>query len=102
MSKIDWPKDKELAGKIAAAHAAQESQKLEMGLMGRLFGSVAHKPGNIAGFALIMFSIIFVAVLIWGVDSTSLSKKDALTIVASFITLSLGFIFGHSRSGAPD
>jgi hypothetical protein len=71
---------------------------MDMGLIGRIFGSVTEKPGNIAGFAMIVFSVMFAAVLFWGADTPSLSRKDALVLVGGFISLTLGFIFGRSTS----
>jgi hypothetical protein len=71
---------------------------MDMGLVGRLFGSVAHIPGNVAGIAVIASFILFTIVLLFVPDGPSLSKKDALLIVASFISLSLGFLFGRSSS----
>jgi hypothetical protein len=69
-----------------------------MGLIGRIFGSVSEKPGNLAGFAIIVFSLMFTGVLIWGGDTSSMSKKDELVLVGGFISLTLGFIFGRSTS----
>jgi hypothetical protein len=82
-------------GRVQIQH---ETKKLEIGWMGRLFGSVAEKPGNIAGFAIVVFSAMFGGVLIWGVDTASMSKKDCLVLIGGFISLTLGFIFGRSTS----
>ena len=90
--------DKEIA-KLNAIHAhALREKTTDMGLIGRLFGSVSEKPGNIAGFAIIVFSLMFAGVLIWGGDTSSMSKKDELVLVGGFISLTLGFIFGRSTS----
>jgi hypothetical protein len=90
--------DKEIA-RLNAVHAhASKDKAMDMGLIGRIFGSVAEKPGNIAGFAIIIFSLMFAGVLIWGGDSASMSKKDELVLVGGFISLTLGFIFGRSTS----
>lgn len=66
--------------------------------MGRLFGIGKEKPGNIAAFALIIFSLMFCAVLFGGTDTTSLSKKDELVLIASFVTTTLGFLFGRASA----
>ena len=91
--------DKEIAKlNVSYAHALRE-KTTDMGLLGHIFGgSVAQKPGNIAGFAIIVFSLMFAGVLIWGADTPSMSKKDELVLVGGFISLTLGFIFGRSTS----
>jgi hypothetical protein len=66
--------------------------------MGRIFGSAAEKPGNIAGFAIIAFSGMFALVLFFGSDTPSLTKKDALALIGGFISLAFGFIFGRSTA----
>lgn len=98
INKIELPADKDLAGKVLEAHSQETSQKMQMGIMGRLFGSASDKPGNIAGFAIVVFSTMFAGVLIWGNDTPSLSKKDALVLIGGFISLTLGFIFGRSTT----
>jgi hypothetical protein len=79
------------------AHKSREKQ-IDMGFIGKLFGSVTEKPGNIAGFAIIAFCLMFAGVLVFGVDTPSLSKKDELVLIGGFISLTLGFIFGRSTS----
>jgi hypothetical protein len=90
--------DKEIAKLNASYNHALREKTTDMGLIGRVFGSSAEKPGNIAGFAIIVFSLMFAGVLIWGGDTSSLSKKDELVLVGGFISLTLGFIFGRSTS----
>jgi hypothetical protein len=90
--------DKEIA-KLNAIHAhASKDKAMDMGLIGRIFGSVAEKPGNIAGFTMIVLLLMLAGVLIWGTDTSSMSKKDELVLVGGFISLTLGFIFGRSTS----
>lgn len=96
--KIDLPSDRHLAAKVIDAQREQTTRQMERGAMGRLFGIATEKPGNIAGFAIVVFSLMFAGVLIWGTDTPSLPKKEALTTVGSFITLTLGFIFGRTTS----
>jgi hypothetical protein len=90
--------DREIA-RLNALHIHKSKEKqIEMGLVGKLFGSVSEKPGNIAGFAMIAFCLMFAGVLIWGGDSSGLTKKDELVLIGGFISLTLGFIFGRSTS----
>src|ERR1700691_4619767 len=90
LSEIIQPDDHEIARLNLTQQHASQSKRIDMGLVGRLFGSVAEKPGNIAGFAIIAFCLMFAGVLIWGGDSPSLSKKDELVLVGGFISLTLG------------
>ncbi len=85
--------------KLNALHEHKSKEKqLDMGLLGRLFGSTGQVPSNVAGLAVAVSFVLFVIVLIWVPDSPSLTKKDALLIVAGFISLSLGFLFGRTTS----
>ena len=76
----------------------ENKRKIEVGVLGKLFGSAAEKPGNIAGFAILAFALMFAGVLVWGADTPSFSKKDMLVLIGGFISLTLGFIFGRSTS----
>jgi hypothetical protein len=90
--------DREI-GRINALHVAKSREKqIDMGLIGRLFGSVSEKPGNIAGLIVLASFLLLTGILFCYPDSQSLSKKDALAIVAGFITLGLGFLFGRSSN----
>ena len=83
---------------VLAQRHASEAQQRDMGWLGRVFGSVGHTPGNVAALAVTASFILFAIVLFWVPDTPSLSKKDALTIVAGFISLALGFLFGRTTS----
>src|SRR5438309_3194304 len=76
--------------------AQLQSQRMARGAMGWLLGSGTEKPGNIAGLVVVVSFLLLAGVLVFGADTPSFSKKDALLLVASFITLSLGYIFGRS------
>jgi hypothetical protein len=98
MNKFEFPENHELQGKLIEGQLANESKREERGVMGRFWGGSTEKPGNIAGFVVLVFAIMFACVLVWGNDTASLSKKDSLAIIGGFITLALGFIFGRSSS----
>ena len=90
--------DKEIARLNITQEHASRSKAMDMGIVGRLFGSINHIPGNVAGIAVVASFVLVAVVLFWFPDSQSQTKKDALAIVASFISLSLGFLFGRSSS----
>lgn len=98
MKKFDLPESHELQGKLIEGQLVNEQKREERGVMGRFWGGGSEKPGNIAGFVIIVFAIMFACVLLWGTDTASLSRKDSLVIIGGFITLALGFIFGRSSS----
>jgi len=70
--------------------------------MGKFLGLGKEKQGNIAGFALTIFLCLLAAELIWGGDTPTFSKKDAVTAIAGLITLTLGFVFGQKASSNSD
>ena len=95
-NKFELPNDPKLAEKALDFQSQETQRRQDMGLFGTLFGGISQKPGNIAGFAVVASFALFACVMILGTDSGSLSRKDALLIVAGFISLSLGFLFGNS------
>ena len=71
-------------------------------MIGKLLGIGKEKQGNIAGFVLIVLLCFLGAELMWGVDTATFSKKDAVAAIASLITLTLGFVFGQKASSNSD
>ena len=98
VNRIELPKDQELAGKVIASQTRQEEQKLEMGWIGRCFGSVEHKPGNIAGIA-ILGSILMVLAIVFFAPAGA-PTGELYTLFGGIITLALGYLFG--RGGRSD
>jgi hypothetical protein len=98
MAKLELPQDPILASKVVDLEARKYERRQEGGLMSAMFGFSSEKPGNIAGFVLIVSFMLFLVVMIWGTDSSSISKKDELVMIGSFITVALGFVFGRSTS----
>lgn len=66
--------------------------------MGMLFGGATEKPGNIAGFA-ILISFIGIMALLIAPESASFPKREALTLFGGIITGALGYLFGRATSG---
>ncbi len=97
MSRIELPSDPKARGRIVEAHVATEARKTEMGLLGGLYGGLAEKPGNIAGFA-ITIAFIGILVLLVAPDSATFPKREALTLFGGIITGALGFLFGRTTS----
>ena len=98
MAKLSLPADPVLAIKVVDHEARRAERQVDGGLFGRVFGFSTEKSGNIAAFTLIVSFVLFAADLIWGSDAAGLTKKDQLTIISGFITLSLGFVFGRTTS----
>lgn len=94
----ELPSDPKIAAKVIEATSLETSKKMDRGLMGALFGSSSEKAGNLAGFVLIIFCAIFAGILFSMPDTQSISKKDAVTLVAGIISTILGFLFGRSSS----
>ena len=96
--KITLPTDKALAAKLIDAQKEQQARKMEVGYLGHVFGEALNKPGNIAGFLIVVLVLLMGAILIFMQETPSLSKKDALTVVGGFISVTLGFVFGRTTS----
>ena len=67
----------------------------EMGWFGRVLGGATEKPGNVAGFAVVI-SVVMIAVLIFFVPKNTSAPVDQLyTLFGGIITLALGYLFGR-------
>jgi hypothetical protein len=98
MAKLELPSDPIIASKLVDHEASKTAKQIEGGVVGKIFGLSTEKPGNIAAIVLILSFVFFACILVWGVDTPTLSKRDQIAIVSSFITLSLGFVFGRTSS----
>ena len=88
--------DKEIA-KLNAIHAhASKDKAMDMGLLGKIFGSTTEKPGNIAGAAILLSFVFLAAVLFYGPNSPDFPKHVAVTLFGGIITGALGFLFGRT------
>lgn len=63
---------------------------LDAGILGRLFGSAANAPTNVAGVVVVVLSLATVVTLL----RSSLSPTEALQLLVPMITLVLGYLFG--------
>ena len=89
----------------AAFKHKERFQRVELGLLGRFFGSEKEKPGNIAGLTLIVLLLFLgISAVGWLVSCTSIQPctgdEAFQAIFAGFmsvITLILGYLFGSRR-----
>jgi hypothetical protein len=93
-NEVQLPENVELAGRVLDARHA--SKLVEMGWIGRIFGSATEKPGNIAAMVIAFSFAALVAVLFFGPNSADFPKGQAVTAFISIITGALGFVFGRS------
>lgn len=94
---IQLPSDPNIATKVLEAESQKTARSLERGLMGIIFGIAKEKPGNIAGFAIIVSCgmIVFLALLPPVAD---FPKKELITLFGSIITSALGYVFGAVKN----
>jgi hypothetical protein len=64
LAKLELPDRPELASKLVESHTRQSERRLEMGIIGALFGKMQEKPGNVAGFAIIV-SLLLLILILW-------------------------------------
>lgn len=65
---------------------------LNAGILGKIFGSAANAPTNIAGFILCLLSLTVVALILFRSNEP---VADNLTLLVPVITLTLGYLFGR-------
>jgi hypothetical protein len=87
-----------IAGEDVARRYALEQTKmsLESGILGKLFGSVANAPTNIAGFVVCLLVILCVVVLF---VPSKMPTDEFLKLILPVITLVLGYLFGKKTNG---
>jgi hypothetical protein len=99
MARIEpLPDHPKLAAAVIQGEQTRKTRQLEMGLVGRIFGDVTEKPGNVAAFA-IVFSILMIALLIFfAPKDPGVPTAQLYTLFGGIITLALGFLFGRNSS----
>jgi hypothetical protein len=95
MAKLELPTNPRLAGQVLQAHVDERAKNMERGFMGWLFGMSAEKPGNVAAFAFIASAAMFLLIY-FGPSAADFPKSNALGIIGSVFTGSIGFLFGRS------
>jgi hypothetical protein len=85
-----------MADQVSVARLRAETQhttkKLEMGLMGVIFGDATEKPGNVAAVAILLS---FIALVIIFCSAASDIRGQAIALFGSIITGSIGYLFGR-------
>lgn len=82
---------KELGAFQAESHHARKMKEMEVGWLGRLFGSGDEKIGNIVGFIVVISSVLLFVELFRDGDA------EIKTSLIGMITLGLGYLFGSRR-----
>lgn len=95
---IHLPDNPRLAAKVIDAEAQNSARRTERGIMGVLFGVAKEKPGNIAGFVIII-SCLMIIHLARIASDPELPKRELITLFASLIQGALGYVFGSIKSG---
>lgn len=93
MNKLELPKNLALRGKVIDAQIEHESRRLDRGIMGAILGSGSDKPGNLAGFVIII-SCLMILALAWLATPDSVPWRELIMIFASAIPTALGYFFG--------
>jgi hypothetical protein len=95
---FNLPKDKDLAKQVLENHNEIEKQKVEQGALGRIWGSSASIPNNLAALSIIVLIVTGIAytycVMKMAPEKVSLPIKDFWAIITPLITLAIGYLFG--------
>ena len=93
MANLNLPKDKDLANKMLDNDRENFKDSIEIGLLGKVWGSPKTSPNNIAGFTIVLLLLLgsVWTFLCENFDST----KGLWSIITPIITLALGYIFGE-------
>ena len=76
-----------------------------MGLLGRAFGSVKDKPGNIAGAAIVVCLLFLAAIFLISYfypNSNNVPVGELMTLFGGIVTLALGYVFGKGSGDSAD
>src|SRR5438045_9538961 len=99
MARLTLPDNLQLASKVIDFETQRTTRSLEMGWIGRVFGSVHDKPGNIAGFAITVSFVVLVGVLILSAYNPNFKTDAVIPVFTGIITLALGYLFGKGSAG---
>ena len=91
----ELPDDTALAKKVIEGHTAYETTRMQQGWLGLVFGDVANKSGNVAGFAIVVAFMMMLA-LMFAPVAAALAEK-LFVFFGGVITLALGYMFGKGQ-----
>ena len=102
----DLPKDKDLAKQVLNNNNDLARERLEQGILGKVWGSSTSIPHNIAALSIIVLILtgIFYTYCCMGLknEEISLPIKDFWYIITPLITLAIGYLFGDkTKKNAP-
>ena len=92
------PKNTELAKHVIDAQTASEAARLEMGVLGRVFGTKSGAPFNVAALTVVVGLVTICATAVFGTDAAAFGRKEIIAVALNLVTLSLGYLFGRSQS----
>jgi hypothetical protein len=98
MDEIQPPHNPEIAATVVQGEQSRKSRQVEMGWIGRAFGSHTDKPGNIAAFVIIVSFLFLAAIFIFAPDSQDISKREIAASCFALISGALGFVFGRNTN----
>jgi hypothetical protein len=94
LNRLELPKNLALRGKVIDAQIEHESRRLERGIMGAILGSGPDKPGNLAGFAIVV-SCFMILALAWFAKPDTVPWRELIMIFGTAIPTALGYFFGY-------
>lgn len=105
-NQIILPKDKELAKQVLDNHNELERQRVDQGILGKIWGSSSSIPHNIAALSIIVLILtgILYTYFCLGLktEEVTLPIKDFWAIITPLITLAIGYLFGDkTKKNAP-
>lgn len=93
MANLNLPKDKDLANKMLDNDREKFRNSIEIGWLGKFWGSPKTSPNNIAGFTIVLLLLLGIG---WTTICEDFSNtKDLWAIITPIITLALGYLFGE-------
>lgn len=99
-NKFEIPIDKELANKIIDTDNEERIKKLELGLLGQIWGVSSSVPNNIAALVIAILILFGVGGTFYLKDTESI--KSLWSIITPIITLAFGYLFGEKTKKQND
>ncbi len=94
MNEISLPKNAAIATKVIEAQ--HTTRKMELGLVGKLFGGGLEKSGNIAGIILLCSFLAVMTLLVLSAIYPEAKFSEATAGFFGIITTTVGYMFGKN------